>query len=94
MTSLNAPGFSFTLLNLTHIAKTVSSVEELLAFVDAPHASAAWPSTSVYPIPARLSKRSREEKFVDIPAEHKLAHVGGPTLKGALQSCLFPVGGR
>ncbi|KAJ7471889.1 Dak1 domain-containing protein [Mycena latifolia] len=81
MTSLNAPGFSLTLLNLTHISKSVSSVEELLAFVDAPHASAAWPSKSVYPIPEKLSKRSREEKFVDIPAEHKLAQVGGPTLK-------------
>ncbi|KAJ7119555.1 Dak1 domain-containing protein [Mycena epipterygia] len=81
MTSLNAPGFSLTLLNLTHISKTVSSVEELLAFVDAPHASAAWPSTSVYPVPTQLSQRTREEKFVDIPAEHKLAQAGGPTLK-------------
>ncbi|KAJ7675427.1 hypothetical protein B0H17DRAFT_1080731 [Mycena rosella] len=85
MTSLNAPGFSLTLLNLTHISKSVSSVEELLAFVDAPHASAAWPSTSVYPVPEKLSKRTREEKFVDIPAEHKLAQVGGPTLKGAFK---------
>ncbi|KAJ7736744.1 Dak1 domain-containing protein [Mycena maculata] len=81
MTSLNAPGFSLTLLNLTRIAKTVSSVDELLAFVDAPHASAAWPSKSVYPVPERLAKRTRDEKFVDIPAEHKLAQVGGPTLK-------------
>ncbi|KAJ6590569.1 Dak1 domain-containing protein [Mycena vulgaris] len=80
MTSLNAPGFSLTLLNLTHISKSVSSIEELLTFVDAPHASAAWPSTSVYPVPEKLSKRTREEKLVDIPAEHKLAQVGGPTL--------------
>ncbi|KAJ7904951.1 Dak1 domain-containing protein [Mycena leptocephala] len=80
MTSLNAPGFSLTLLNLTHISKTVSSVDELLAFVDAPHASAAWPSTNVYPVPPQLAKRAREEKFVDIPADHKLAPVGGPTL--------------
>jgi dihydroxyacetone kinase len=82
MTSLNAPGFSLTLLNLTHISKIVSSVDELLAFVDAPHASAAWPSTNVYPVPPQLAKRAREEKFVDIPADHKLAQVGGPTLNG------------
>ncbi|KAJ7641469.1 Dak1 domain-containing protein [Roridomyces roridus] len=82
MTSLNAPGFSLTLLNLTHIAKSVSSVEELIKFVDAPHASAAWPSKSVYPTPTHLEKRAREEKFIEIcVTEHKLAKSGGPTLK-------------
>jgi dihydroxyacetone kinase len=92
MTSLNAPGFSLTLLNLTHIATSVSSVTELLAFVDAPHASAAWPSTSVFPVPEKLARRTREEKFVDIPAEHRLAVVGGSTLQGTLVGCPYLCG--
>jgi hypothetical protein len=58
MTSLNSPGFSITLLNLTHIAyvhptfvtpdvKTDGgdvTPAYLRALLDAPHASAAWPA--------------------------------------------------
>ena len=35
--SLNQPGFSLTLLNLTHVSKSASSVEQVISLIDAPH---------------------------------------------------------
>ena len=50
MTTLNALGFSLSLLNVSQIAKEAClTVEAVLSFLDAPHASANWPSKSVYP---------------------------------------------
>lgn len=61
-------GFSLSLLNVSQIAKSSGTdVETVLRFLDAPHASASWPSTSVYSTPEHLKKRKREEKFIDIP---------------------------
>lgn len=73
MTTLNAIGFSLSLLNVTQIAQEAGiSTDKVLGFLDAPHASANWPSTSVYPTPEHLSKRTREEKFIDVPKAEKL----------------------
>ena len=71
MTSLNSPGFSLTLLNLSLISKSVSSIEELLGFIDAPHASASWPTSSVYSTPEALRNRTRAERFIDVPRENE-----------------------
>jgi len=71
MTSLNSPGFSLTLLNLSLISKSVSSIEELLAFIDAPHASASWPTSSIYSAPEALRNRTRAERFIDVPQENE-----------------------
>lgn len=79
-TSLNAPGFSLSLLNLTSVSQaTSSSIDTLLELVDAPHSSAAW-QTSTYPAPGNLASRKRTEKFVDVPAEAKAKEEAGPTL--------------
>ncbi|KAL1665340.1 Dak1 domain-containing protein [Schizophyllum commune] len=90
LTTLNAYGFSLSLLNLSHIAKTTAatasastsaskttstSVDELLAFLDAPHGTIAWPSGNVYPAPPHLASRTREEKFIDLATDGK--HVNG-----------------
>ncbi|KAF8151786.1 Dak1 domain-containing protein [Crassisporium funariophilum] len=80
MTSLNAPGFSLSMLNLSLITKTISSVEELLTLVDAPHASASWPTSNVFPLPDALKQRTREERFIEVPKEAEQVRVGGPTL--------------
>lgn len=68
MTTLNAIGFSLSLLNVTQIAQEAGlSTNKVLAFLDAPHASAAWPSRSVYPVPGHLDERTRDKKYVDVP---------------------------
>jgi dihydroxyacetone kinase len=70
MGSLNQPGFSLTLLNLTHVSKTASSVDQVTSLIDAPHASAAWPANNIIgSTPEALRKRTREEKWIDVPEE-------------------------
>lgn len=49
VTTLNAPGVSITLFNLTQAAQQGQvSVDDLLAYLDAPHSSLAWLSTVKY----------------------------------------------
>ncbi|KAL0572138.1 hypothetical protein V5O48_009816 [Marasmius crinis-equi] len=77
MTSLNAPGFSITLWNLTHNSRLVTALEKeeelkpdvsfLLSLVDAPHGAAAWPSSAL--VRHDDDKRAREEKFVKFEEE-------------------------
>ncbi|KAK7446302.1 hypothetical protein VKT23_014508 [Stygiomarasmius scandens] len=77
LTSLNALGFSITVMNLTHSARVYNSrlasdstseqltVEHLLMLLDAKHTSTAWQSTEVYSRKQNgLEKRSRSEKVV------------------------------
>ena len=64
MGSLNQPGFSLTLLNLTHVAKSTSSVDQVISLIDAPHASASWPTNSIIgSTPEALRNRTREERL-------------------------------
>ncbi|KDR72886.1 hypothetical protein GALMADRAFT_252217 [Galerina marginata CBS 339.88] len=89
MGSLNAPGFSLTLLNLSLVSKTVSSVEELVTFIDAPHASAAWPTSSMYSTPEALKNRTREERFINVPEEKtENVLIGGATLHVAPETLI------
>ncbi|KAK1222254.1 hypothetical protein PQX77_014887 [Marasmius sp. AFHP31] len=77
MTSLNAPGFSITLWNLTHNSRLVTALEKeeelkpdvsfLLSLVDAPHGAASWPSSAL--VHHDDDKRTREEKFVKFEEE-------------------------
>jgi dihydroxyacetone kinase len=86
MGSLNQPGFSLTLLNLTHAAKSASSVEQIISLIDAPHATAAWPTNSIIgSTPEALRKRTREERSIDIPKETAEVVVGGPKLYGTFR---------
>ncbi|WVQ85797.1 dihydroxyacetone kinase [Cryptococcus sp. DSM 104549] len=85
MGSMNMPGISLSLLNLTNVAADISSVstEQLLTFLDAPHNSVSWPATSqIYPLPEALKGRKREDKFVEAEEEEKEEVVGGPQLFG------------
>ncbi|KAL5478930.1 hypothetical protein ACEPAI_2217 [Sanghuangporus weigelae] len=69
MTSLNAPGFSFSLLNLASISRMVNteaaeaiSTSELLSFVDAPTEATAWTGVrSHWPTQVMNRDRSSEE---------------------------------
>jgi dihydroxyacetone kinase len=80
MGSLNQPGF---LLTLTHVSKTASSVDQVTSLIDAPHASAAWPANSdIGSTPEALRKRTRKEKWIDVPEETVEVVVGGPKLYG------------
>lgn len=69
MTSLNAPGISLSLLNLTNIAKDTShSIEDLLALIDAPHGTFSWPGGLVYSnVPEAIRNRPREQKILQAP---------------------------
>lgn len=87
MTSLNAPGFSITLLNISHTTRTFDSgkgEQEILDLYDAPHASAAWPGGNIYPVPETLKKRTREEKFIELKDEPVAAQEEskGPKVSG------------
>ena len=96
MTSLNAPGFSITLWNLTHNSRLVAALEEekeelkpdvsfLLSLVDAPHGAAAWPSSAL--VHHGDDKRTREEKFVKFEEETIKEPPPGST-KQTFGSCL------
>ncbi|WVQ70545.1 dihydroxyacetone kinase [Cryptococcus sp. DSM 104548] len=85
MGSMNMPGISLSLLNLSNVAaqNEFVSVSTLLEFLDAPHNSVAWPATSQrYPLPEHLKNRKRQDKFVDVEEEKKEEVVGGPQLIG------------
>ncbi|KIY44664.1 dihydroxyacetone kinase [Fistulina hepatica ATCC 64428] len=81
LTSLNALGFSLSLLNLSCIAKTASNVDELITFLDAPQTGVAWPASTVYPVPASFENRKREDKFISVPKEKATASTGEPELQ-------------
>lgn len=82
MGSMNMPGFSLSLTNLTNISESTKiPVEDLLALVDAPHNTPAWPATqNIYPVPEHLAKRKRQEQFTEVAAEETKVHVQGPKL--------------
>ncbi|KAK7036706.1 hypothetical protein VNI00_011371 [Paramarasmius palmivorus] len=76
MTSLNAPGFSISLWNLTHNSRLLLSPESpshpdlktdipfLLSLVDAPHGAAGWPGgTLANPDADQRPREDRFEKF-------------------------------
>jgi len=78
MGSLNQPGFSLILLNLTHIAKLASSVGQVTFLIEAPHLSAAWPTNSIIRLTTEtLRKRTRDQRSIDIPEEAAEVMVGG-----------------
>ena len=92
MGSLNQPGFSLTFLNLTHVAKSASFVEEVISLIDAPHASASWPTNSIIgSTPEALRNRTREERSIDVPEETAEVVVGGPKLYGMSRRVVFDV---
>jgi dihydroxyacetone kinase len=72
MGSMNMPGISLTLLNLSNVSEECNiPVEKLLGMLDAPHNSPAWPMTSgIYPLPPNL-ERGRKEAWVDVAKEEK-----------------------
>ncbi|KAH8826708.1 Dak1 domain-containing protein [Flagelloscypha sp. PMI_526] len=78
--SLNAPGFSLSLLNISLVTESISSISELLELVDAPHNAAAWPAHPHYPISDKVANRPRAARVIDIPAEEKVLHHGGPKI--------------
>ena len=82
MGSMNMPGISLSLLNLTNVAAECPfTVEDLLAKLDAPHNSSAWPTTqNIYPVPDALASRSRADQYIDIEEEKKVVPEGGARL--------------
>nr|ODN96149.1 dihydroxyacetone kinase [Cryptococcus depauperatus CBS 7855] len=85
MGSMNMPGISLSLLNLTNVTDECSStsVSQLLQLLDAPHNSVAWPATSqIYPVPDSLKGRKREDAFVDVQEEEKEIEASGPPIYG------------
>jgi dihydroxyacetone kinase len=73
MGSMNMPGISLTLLNLTNVSEECSiPVEKLLELLDAPHRSPAWPTThNMYPVPENLGNRKRQDAWIDVAKEEK-----------------------
>ncbi len=85
MTSMNMPGISLSLLNLTNVASECSStsVAQLLEFIDAPHNSPAWPATqNIYPLPEKLRNRRRADQFTEVAKEETNLAPDGPKLQG------------
>ena len=85
MTSMNMPGISLSLLNLTNVAAECSSTpsKTLLEYLDAPHRSPGWPATgNIYPLPAKLGNRKRADQYTEVAKEEKKAAPSGPKLLG------------
>ncbi|KAK6906553.1 dihydroxyacetone kinase [Kwoniella mangroviensis CBS 8507] len=83
MGSMNMPGISLSLLNLTNVAAENSfvSTSRLLELLDAPHNSPAWPATSQrYPLPEGLRNRKREDAFTEVEEEKEEVYTGGAKL--------------
>jgi dihydroxyacetone kinase len=87
MGSMNMPGISLSLLNLTNIAEECSftSTAHLLELIDAPHNTPAWPATqNIYPVPPHLAQRKRADMFTEVEQEVKVVHADGPKMIGEL----------
>ncbi|KAK8850558.1 dihydroxyacetone kinase [Kwoniella newhampshirensis] len=74
MGSMNMPGISLSLLNLSNVVADCSgflkSTSTLLNLLDAPHNSPAWPATSqMYPVPQSLKGRKRADQFTEVEKE-------------------------
>lgn len=78
-TSLNGPGFSLTLGNLSNVATAVDKpVSELLRLLDAPTSAPAWPRSG-YGQPVEVSKESAERREkAQAEAEESSLNVKGP----------------
>lgn len=87
MGSMNMPGFSISLTNLSNISgETGVPVDRLLSLIDAPHNSSAWPATSsIHPLPENLKGRKREDQFIEVEKEEKgkAETPTGPKIQGA-----------
>jgi dihydroxyacetone kinase len=71
MGSMNMPGISISLLNLTNVSNETSiPVERLLELIDAPHNSPAWPAQPMKVSP-ELAARKRQDAWVDVEKENK-----------------------
>jgi dihydroxyacetone kinase len=82
MGSMNMPGISLSLLNLTNVANECgfTSVEKLLELIDAPHRSSAWPANqNRRPLPEKF-QRKRVEQFTEVEEEKKEKVHGGPKI--------------
>ncbi|WWC92347.1 dihydroxyacetone kinase [Kwoniella dendrophila CBS 6074] len=83
MGSMNMPGISLSLLNLTNVAEENSfvSTSRLIELLDAPHHSTAWPATNQrYPLPENLKNRKRKDAFTEIEEEKEEVYTGGAKL--------------
>ena len=91
MGSMNMPGISLTLLNLSNVSEECNiPVSKLLEMLDAPHNSPAWPQTSgIYPLPKDL-ERVRKDAWVDVEKEEKVIKKGGKQILGMFL-LLFPL---
>ena len=90
MGSMNMPGISLHLTNLTNISEEVKiPTSRILELIDAPHTSFAWPATqNIYPLPKKLENRKRQDAFTEIEAEKKHEVPEGPKLPGTQRSCI------
>ncbi|WVR08631.1 dihydroxyacetone kinase [Kwoniella sp. DSM 27419] len=85
MGSMNMPGISLSLLNLTNVSADCGfvSTERLIELLDAPHNSVAWPATSqIYPLPDKLKNRKRADQFTEVEEEREEIETGGASLAG------------
>ncbi|KAF4308085.1 Dak kinase [Botryosphaeria dothidea] len=88
-TSLNGPGFSLTLGNLSNVATAVDKpVSELLRLLDAPTSAPAWPRSG-YGQPVEVSKESAERREkAQAQAEESSLNVKGPEAPPSLLHAL------
>ncbi|KAF4543860.1 Dihydroxyacetone kinase [Lasiodiplodia theobromae] len=88
-TSLNGPGFSLTLGNLSNVASAVNRpVSKLLELLDAPTTAPAWPRSG-YSQPVSISKESsdrREKARAEV--EQEVSDVKGPEASPSLLHAL------
>ena len=94
-TSLNAPGFSISLCNISAAARASGSTdEELLTFFDRPTTAASWPNTTR---PAADAKKttdqasSTENSSTQQAGEDSLKIDGALLVKGIRTSCEYAI---
>lgn len=83
MGSMNMPGISLSLLNLSNIeSETGVTADRLIELIDAPHTSVAWPATEhIYQnLPKSLASRKRHDQYIDVPEEKKETAPTGPKI--------------
>jgi len=71
VTSMNMPGISITLLNVSQISKNTGlSTSHIINLIDAEHGALSFPNGCVWKGYPDIKDRPFEEKLVDAPAEH------------------------
>jgi hypothetical protein len=77
--SLNGPGFSISLGNLTALAESIkTSSSDLIRLLDAPTNAPAWPKNGYATLPVSKTLQNGKSSITNGNGHHAINHVDGP----------------